>query len=480
MKQILLTIFFSIAIIIAHTQPTISPSLNNEYCPNVEYTFTATITKAYSSMIGVGGCYVTQLPASPVGTTFTFKGKFADVNQKQTFRIYHPDNTWTDFDFKRIKSLFYGTCTPIQPNQTTVTAARCQIVNIPISFNNVQWKTEFENPQLCFGSITTYEYQLPNGWSIGANVSNGSNWIAGGNNVTVTSDLSNGVNGTIKVRPVNSCGTGLQPGAFSTISISRPAPTLSVTGNQTTICSGCETFTIYGMPSGATVQWSLSNTDASISGCSTCTTVTVCRNSSANTVVDLIATVSHCTFSYVAGIPIVLGSPQPGAIQVNLIDLQLGRIEVEVDDALSGGPYNWYRDGGLVNNYHANWAKIPIPRGVCDVDYGISVETVNACGTSAQSFIVVYVPCEEYYRMSPNPASSEVTVTADQTKSVKGTNSTFDELKIYNQQGNLKKYQKFAKVKQTRVNVSDLSNGIYVVEIINGTYKERKQLIIQK
>lgn len=177
---------------------------------------------------------------------------------------------------------------------------------------------------------------------------------------------------------------------------------------------------------------------------------------------------------------LIYGTPQPGAIQVNLIDLQLGRIEVEVDDAISGGPYNWYRDGVLVNYYHANWAKIPIPRGVCDVDYGISVENVNACGTSAQRFIVVYVPCEEYYRMSPNPASSEVTVSADEAKSVKGSNSTFDEICIYDKQGNLKKYQKHAKVKQARVNVSGLSNGTYFIEITNGTYKERKPLIIQK
>lgn len=63
----------------------ISPLQTAEYCPNVEYTFTATITKPYSSMIGVGSCYVTQLPTSPVGNIFTFKGKFGDANQKQTF-----------------------------------------------------------------------------------------------------------------------------------------------------------------------------------------------------------------------------------------------------------------------------------------------------------------------------------------------------------------------------------------------------------
>ena len=92
MKQILTIIFCSILLNVAKSQ-TISPLQTDEYCPGVEYTFTATITKPYSSMIGEGGCFVTQLPTLPVGTTFTFKGKFADANQNQRFRIYHPDNT---------------------------------------------------------------------------------------------------------------------------------------------------------------------------------------------------------------------------------------------------------------------------------------------------------------------------------------------------------------------------------------------------
>lgn len=97
-----------------------------------------------------------------------------------------------------MKSLFYGTsCAPVQPNQSVLNAPRCQVSNFQISFNNVQWSTSFESPALCFGSITAYEYLLPSGWSIGANISNGSSWIVAGNSVTITSDLSNGVNGAV-------------------------------------------------------------------------------------------------------------------------------------------------------------------------------------------------------------------------------------------------------------------------------------------
>lgn len=158
MKHILAFLLGTVIIDIAVAQPSISPTQNDEYCPLTEYTFNATITKAYQSMIGIGGSTVTQLPQSPVGATFSFKGKFGDANQKQSFRIYHPDGTWTDFDFKKIKSLFYSTtCTPIQPNLSVINAPRCQVTNFPISFNNVQWSTSYETPALCFGSIATYE-----------------------------------------------------------------------------------------------------------------------------------------------------------------------------------------------------------------------------------------------------------------------------------------------------------------------------------
>ncbi len=105
MKKLFISIFFCYCLITANAQ-SITPDIGTVVCPNVEYTFSVIITKPYSSMIGEG-CIVTQLPFTPVGTSFTFKGKFNDVNIKQTFRIFHPGGGSTPFDFKRIKSMFY-------------------------------------------------------------------------------------------------------------------------------------------------------------------------------------------------------------------------------------------------------------------------------------------------------------------------------------------------------------------------------------
>ena len=103
MKRFYFLITYLLFTIAANSQTeNISPSRDAEYCPNTEYTFTATIPKTYQSLLAIGGSQITQLPTSPVGSSFTFKGKFGDLNQKQTFRVFYTDGTYFDFDFKKI------------------------------------------------------------------------------------------------------------------------------------------------------------------------------------------------------------------------------------------------------------------------------------------------------------------------------------------------------------------------------------------
>ena len=105
-------------------------------------------------------------------TTFNFKGRFRDENIKQVFRVdcKNSSNRGTSFyfEYKKIKSLFHttATCARIQPNQLSVSAPSCQITNRTVNFPNVQYGNPFESPQLCYGSITTYEYLLPSGWQL--------------------------------------------------------------------------------------------------------------------------------------------------------------------------------------------------------------------------------------------------------------------------------------------------------------------------
>lgn len=174
---------------------------------------------------------VSNLTNTQTQTTFTFVGRFNDKNINQVFKIdYTPGGgSATSYfaQFKKIKSLYYDntpsqSCPRIQPNSGLITVALCQTANIPISFNNVKWWTFGEGVDFCWGTITSYEYQLPSGWSLNGQSSTGSNWIAGSNNVTITSDLSTG--GVIGIRPGNSCSSGMNNGQTPVqIPINRPS-----------------------------------------------------------------------------------------------------------------------------------------------------------------------------------------------------------------------------------------------------------------
>lgn len=431
MKKIFLTAIISVVTLITYGQ-TISPSQNDEYCPNTEYTFTASITKPYSSIIGVGGCAVTQQPSSPVGSTFTFKGTFNDVNQKQTFKIYHTDGTQTDFDFKKIKSLFYGACSAIQPNISSITVNLCTVQNFSISFNNLQWQTAFENPALCFGSITTYEYLIPSGWSLNGTTSTG-NWIAAGNTVTVTSDQTTGNGQNIQVRAINTgCGSGLSKGQILTIPISRPAPPLSISGATQGCYPNSYTYTLNGVPSGASISWNNTNSYYSLSASGNTATVTPTSAANGSTTINATVTLS-CGPSFSAFTTVSLGAPyatfsitsypdsEPNCYEANGIYSYQAQQLTGYPNTFTSTQWGWrnlttsssYTDP---TTYGLQYTFFPYEAG----QYELWVKPVNSCGVgtveSVKNITVVEV-CSGGFRTTqstlnvyPNPVKNKVKV----------------------------------------------------------------------
>lgn len=233
---------------------TISPLETDEYCPNTVYDFTITLPSESTSptLSSQNGGSIIPNSVGVNGVTITFKGKFDDYNQTQTFLVAYTNGVSKNktFTFKKIKSLFFTTaCTQIQPNQPNIFPAICQAVNVPISFNNVTWSNSFES--LCYGAISTYEYKLPIDWKIGTTfTSTGNNWYAGGNSVTVTTNLLGGNGSTIAIRPTNNCGSGLNNNSNPVyINVSRPnSPVLQLNGTSSVILycgdATAKTFTV--------------------------------------------------------------------------------------------------------------------------------------------------------------------------------------------------------------------------------------------
>ncbi len=123
------------------------------------------------------------------------------------------------------------------------------------------------------------------------------------------------------------------------------------------------------------------------------------------------------------------------------------------------------------------------------------IEASNGCGTTSYDFGFMSEDCGGgggdcyQYQVAPNPAQGSVNISvlmipppcdlAARASSKKATDLSISEIRIYDQSGYLKSRQKFANVKTAKVNLNKLRTGIYVVEITDGKYTERQQLVVQ-
>lgn len=524
-KKLTLVLAATLTVLVTFSQ-SISPNENTEFCPLTDVTFTVTLPRIKNNTqpnvsswtntpIVVSG--VSNLTNTATQTTFTFVGRFRDVNIKQEFKIDYvtdanPNGLSYIPSFKRIKSLFYSTTCAQVPNQATITVPRCQVVNIPVNVSNVQWGTFGETPTLCFGSISTFEYQMPSGWSIGASVSNGTNWIAGGNSVTVTSDLATGDGGVIRMRPRNSCGAGLQNGQTpGGISISRSRPTLSITGDNF-ICSGSKTYSISGtLPPGATVCWSSSNTNyatvpASPNNCGTSIPVSYVSNG----VITLTATITDCIETYTVTKDILIGAAVAGYYRINSnyhnygifnplygsnssiwlpanqgfgVDVWLNSPGIQSATwtrASNSYPFSWTTSGTFLS---FSGTSGPIAYEQRNGIFNLSAQTV--CGGVTDSYtwpIIVQGWGSFQITISPNPATDVMTLSiSEESPEVKALSKGEDVIiQLYTfDQGRMIKQWKFKNdQKQFSLKVADVQKGQYIIVVKKGKFKESKQVRI--
>lgn len=463
MKKIILLLNIALATITnSFGQSIISPIESSEFCPLVNTTFTVTIplikagTGVTLTAIGTPTIVtgVTGLTSSGANTTFTFVGRFSDDNNTQSFRIdFTRSNNTPDFkifEFKKIKSLkFYSTPSAINPSLSSINSPRCLINTHNISFSNIQFGNGFDASVGGYGSVTAYEFLLPSGWKLGAITSDGSTWLTSNNNVTITSDLSNGNGGSIQIRGINSCNSSLAKSPPKVISITRSRPTMTITGIRT-ICSGSpNSFSVNGLPPNATVCWSLSsNGSATIPSNPFCSNTVTLGYSSVGTT-NLTATVTDCIETYaLPAIQIVTGIPSVDRfnVQGNRFDYGANgpnriytvcpsenltiypNVQVDPSNILEhsweyvSGTYNLFSGGNYFGAY-VNTAS-----GV-GATLGLRYRYRNACGWSNYDYVnFTNMNCdggEEPYKtvngninftISPNPANDFVILTTTNIK----------------------------------------------------------------
>ena len=251
-----------------------------------------------------------------------------------------------------------------------------------------------------------------------------------------------------------------------------------MSGDASLFCSGTRTFSVKNI-SGATYSWTYSGF-LSVVGATNTNQLTVQPSGNGAGWVQVVISTPCSGITATQRIDFPVGAVPPGAIQpgpMTPID-----VELYIYPVPGATSYKWYKNNVLVSGQYGTTVDIPV---TCGVNTQISVEAINPCGTSSRSYRTVKAPCwgGGAFMVSPNPATSVITISPrpDNTaKSAANANKTFTEIRIYNMQGELKKYQRYNKAKQASLPVHDLKNGIYFIEITNGTYKEKQQLSIQK
>lgn len=514
MKKILSFIFLFITISQNVISQVIAPSETLEYCPATNYSFTAsglsgTVTNVYPYLSNAE-----VLIGSPVynGGSVTFVARFGDFNEKQTMRIEYKDannaTKFHDFDFKRIRSFHHiggPPLTKIAPNTLFIDAPICQVNNIGINFLNVNYYTNFESPSLVFGSVTTYEYLLPSGWSVNGQTSNGTTWIAGGNNVTVTSDLVNGDQGCVKIRKVNPCGASLKKGEETCISISRPL-NLGISG-QASLCSD-DTYLITGLPANSSVtSWVSSNpATASVPNPSAGTSVLLTKVGNGR--ITLTANVQLCDGSQRSVIKEIqvgaaafgnytfrsnssTGTVALGQSNSHLIpkNQQMCFTPTIANQDLTNpvwtytsGTYPYFTTNGMALNFCLTAPST----GYASNSTTFTFTASNSCGSFSTPYTFTVVAQGWSFRFAtyPNPSKGDIMLSLldaeDYLKSLNVNEPIIIEVMAMNSGRMMKQYRNVIVKKQFKLNLSDLSTGVYLIRVRIKDQVQTQQITIAK
>jgi hypothetical protein len=511
MKKITLVSMLFLVLVFSVNSQTISPSLTSEVCVGVNITFSVTISGTNVTSVTPKALNVNPTVISPPSNisinngivTFDFVGRFSDYNNKQTFTINYLNlsgipSTW-DATYIKVKSLLVAnSCSHISPNQGSINALPCEIANHAISFSNVQYGNSFESPQICYGTVTSYEYLLPVGWVLNSTTSTGSNWIGGSNSVMVTSDLSHG--GNISIRPANSCTSGLITGEIVTIPVIRQKPPLTFTGGFS-VCTS-QNFQANSVPAWVTnYTWLVTPNTVFGNSNPTSNPTTVTKIASGEGDIQLTISSSSCPLNFVyntleitgnpklvAGLPsvqsteslIVYGSPGDEN------DLCLDEEKIYDFTTGSGSTTTWsyVTHSG---NPQPSWS--PMGEDLSLLFFRSTQHTIvfhmdvaNPCGSTTYDFGFNQVDCTSktnapnLFKISPNPANNFLNITPIELN--KDLNEKLISEVIISDLNSVVHVRKiFQNIKSTQLSIGNLKLGTYFVRIISGDYFEVQTLI---
>lgn len=279
-----------------------------------------------------------------------------------------------------------------------------------------------------------------------------------------------------------------------------------ITGDVSNLCTGTRTFSVKNI-SGGTYIWTYSST-LSVVGATNTNQLTIQRNGSANGAAWVQVQISTSCSStsatsrmdFTVGVPdaylITAGSAQ-GSGSMQGIDFYYNGQYPYWDH---GEPTKYFEFESLHGHFiygqpptelsqnpplNAKGATVIVNANSGSGTVYLRVRAHNSCGDSEWRYFEISLNGQYYFMVSPNPATDLINITKKKENTSANTNKTLKsgitEIKIFDRMGTLKKQTKYGNgTKQTQLNTSGLTTGVYFLEISSGQYKERQQVIIQK
>ncbi len=260
-------------------------------------------------------------------------------------------------------------------------------------------------------------------------------------------------------------------------------PTITISGSSA-ICTGTsQTYTLSNSSYGA--AWSITSGGSLVSiTYSNPVTITI-SNSSSNGVIVLSANIKGC---YTITKTIIVGMPVLTSINMTFQSSCIGGSDWDAtfqpNPLLTGVTYLWSVNGGGYYNYNPYWNENYPLNQSSDPSITLNVKYQNACGTSdAMTYPATYYsPCGGYrLEISPNPIKETTILSINRigTKAPNLLSGPFRATVNIYDQSNLLVRSFVTYNNKVTFNKKGLKQGIYIVQVIIGTQKISKQVIIE-
>jgi hypothetical protein len=251
------------------------------------------------------------------------------------------------------------------------------------------------------------------------------------------------------------------------------------------VCSTGATFTLNNAPAGATVTWTASANITPRSGSGTTATVSaVAYTEGEGTITFVIAGGCTSTLNRTVQVGVMYNSsdyPVGGPTSVSC-DQEVGYSTNQLSAATN---YQWFWPSGwnYVSGQGTRYLTVKTPSFSSSGQVGVRVATACDPGGSAATLNVSTSCSGGLFALYPNPADSYVEIAPDETKPDNQAAGQDFEVVIndnFAQEKLRAKTLKEAKEKKLKLDVTSLSPGIYVVQIIHAGGVEQKQLEIMR